>query len=138
MSDLLHRLKVFVFRFEAHQPDYLLLRAQGREACWGPIHGPLGFGEKIEGAIRREVLDDLGVSRGAGLVDLHLPVRWRLGDEEIVEWMYGYKVLPNEALQPARRWAEFRWAEFGAAYPALELETDRAAILRLHTILGAA
>ncbi len=138
VSELLHRLKVFVFRFEDRHPDYLLLKAQGPEACWGPIHGPLGFGEKLEGAVRREILDDLGVARGEGPLDLHLPVRWRLGDEEVVEWVFGYKLRSNEPLHPASRWKEYRWADFSKAYPALEFEADRVAILRLHTILGAA
>jgi hypothetical protein len=138
VSELLHRLKVFVFRFEEQQPHYLLLKAQGRESCWGPIQGPLGFGEKLEGAIRREVYDDLGISRPEGLMDLQLPLRWRLGDEEVVEWVFGYRLRRDDPVKPAPRWADYRWAEFGRAYPALELESDRQAILRLHTLLSAA
>ena len=34
--------------------------------------------------------------------------------------------------------ANFRWADFSHAYPSLELEGDRAAIMRLHTLLHAA
>ena len=34
--------------------------------------------------------------------------------------------------------ADFRWAGFSEAYPVLELENDRAAIARLHSLLGAA
>jgi hypothetical protein len=37
-----------------------------------------------------------------------------------------------------RRWSDFRWAQFGEAYPSLELDCDRAAIIRLHALLHAA
>jgi hypothetical protein len=30
---------------------------------------------------------------------------------------------------------DYRWAQFSEAYPSLELDADRAAITRLHTLL---
>ena len=140
MIDLLHRIRVFVFRYHERKPQYLLLRgAQGIEAFWTPIHGPIGFGEKLETAIRREVLADVGIAKPTELIDLRMPARWLLGDEEIIEWNFGFHADPIEAqLRLDKRWADFRWAEFTSAYPSLELEFDRAAIMRLHTMLQAA
>jgi hypothetical protein len=140
MSDLQHRVRVFVFRYEERRPQYLLLRgAQGIEAFWTPLHGPIGFGEKLETAIRREVMDDVGLAKPAELIDLRMPARWLLGDEEVVEWNFGFQASASEAqLRLDKRWADFRWAEFAMAYPSLELEIDRAAIMRLHTMLQAA
>ena len=141
MSELSHRIKVFVYRFEKRQsPDYLLLKsAQGIESFWTPIHGPIGFGEKLESAIRREVMDDTGIGRPAELIDLQMPGRWVVGDEEIVEWTFGFRVPPAaEPRLDQDRWADYRWAAFAEAYPSLELETDRAAIMRLHALLFAA
>lgn len=141
MDELSHRIRVFVFRFEEGEPDYLLLRsAQGIEGFWTPVHGPIGFGEQLESAIRREVLDDTGLGRPAQLIDLQMPSRWLVGDEEIIEWNFGFRVPPTSEpprIDP-RRWTDFRWANFPDAYPSLELEYDRAAIMRLHTILHAA
>jgi hypothetical protein len=136
MTDLLHRLKIFVFRLQGRTPDYLLLRAGGVESFWGPIQGPIGFGEKLEAAIRREVMDDVGIPRPLDLIDLQMPGRWLVGDEEIIEWTFGFR-MPSRGAEVtlARRWAEFRWADFSQAYPSLELEFDRAAIMRLHTLL---
>lgn len=140
MSELIHRIKVFVFQQAGPEPHYLLLRsAQGIEGLWGPIQGTIGFGEKLESAIQREVLDDTGILQPADVIDLGMPARWCLGDEDVVEWTYGFKA----AIAPAKlrldpRFAEFRWASFGTAYPTLELDTDRAAIMRLHTLLRAA
>jgi len=57
----------------------------------------------------------------------------------VIEWTYGFKALAGTSkvrLDP--RWAEFRWAQFSQAYPSLELDVDRAAIMRLHTLLRAA
>jgi hypothetical protein len=129
-----------VFQRTGPEPRYLLLRAaQGIESFWGPIQGSIGFGEKLESAIRREVMVDTGILRPVDLIDLQMPSRVVLGDEDIIEWAFGFHSAP--APQPLRldpRWAEFRWAEFSEAYPSLELEADRAAIMRLHTLLHAA
>lgn len=136
MTELMHRVKVFVFRLGRAEPDYLLLRGAGREGLWGPIHGNIGFGEKLETAIRREVMDDVGIARPVDLIDLRMPSRWLLGDEEVIEWTFGCRILPaHDPLHVSDRWADFRWADFRDAYPSLELEPDRAAIMRLHTLL---
>jgi len=142
MVELSHRIRVFVFRYDGALPEYLLLRsAQGIEGFWTPVHGPIGFGEQLESAIRREVRQDVGLGKPRELIDLDMPSRWLIGDEEIIEWNFGFHPAPSEReprLDP-ERWAEFRWAQFTEAYPSLELETDRAAILRLHArLFGAA
>ena len=141
MSELCHRIRVFVYRFDGGQPRYLLLRStQGIESFWTPIHGPIGFGEKLEMAIRREVMDDTGIGRPKELIDLQMPARWVVGDEEVIEWNFGFRTPTGDlSLQlDASRWAEYRWAPFPDAYPSLELENDRAAIMRLHAMLHAA
>lgn len=136
MAELLHRIKVFVFRMRGADPDYLLLRGAGRESFWGPIQGPIGFGEKLESAIRREVMDDVGIRNPLDLIDLQMPARWLVGDEEVIEWAFGFRIPSvDERLSLAPRWSDFRWADFSLAYPSLELDGDRAAILRLHALL---
>jgi hypothetical protein len=140
MAELLHRIKVFVFQQTGPEPAYLLLRpAQGMESFWGPVQGSIGFGEKLESAIQREVLDDTGILKPLDVIDLGMPARWQLGVEDVIEWTFGFKALPGtDKLRLDRRFAEFRWAQFSQAYPSLELETDRAAIMRLHTLLRVA
>lgn len=140
MGNLLHRIKIFVYRLGEPGPDYLLLKpAQGLEALWGPLHGDLGFGEKLESAIRRRVMEDTGLTPPAQLVDLEMPARWVLGDEEVIEWTFGFEAnAALDARRLARAWAAHRWAAFEDAYPALGLDPDRAAIMRLHTHLSAA
>jgi hypothetical protein len=140
MRELCHRIRVFVYRFEEGRPDYLLLRGAQLESFWTPIHGPIGFGEKLESAIRREVMDDIGLGRPTELIDLEMPTRWLVGDEEVIEWIFGFHAPPRNATLRVdqKRWADFRWVEFPEAYPSLELEHDRAAIMRLHALLHAA
>jgi NUDIX domain len=140
MVELLHRIKVFVYRLDTRQPDYLLLKPdQGIEGLWGPIQGDLGFGDKLEQAIRRKVLDETGLQDPGQVVDLDMPNRLCLGDEEIVEWTFGYQSygVPDPYLL-ASHWADHRWADFASAYPVLGFEDDRAAIMRLHAFLSAA
>ena len=138
MIEFNHRVKVFIYDYLERQANYLLVRSsQGIEGCWGPLHGPIGLGDQMETAIRRAVMSDLGIGKPAELIDLQMPSRWVLGDEEVIEWNFGFRVPPeSRELQPGERWSDFRWAGFGEAYPTLELEPDRAAILRLHTMLS--
>jgi ADP-ribose pyrophosphatase YjhB (NUDIX family) len=136
MVELLHRIKVFVFQQDGEEPNYLLLRAnQGVESVWGPIQGGIRYGEKLESAIRREVLDDIGILRPLDLIDLEMPHRQVFGDEEVIDWCFGFKTQPvRSPLRLDPRWAEFRWAEFSEGYPLLEFDEDRAAFLRLHAL----
>ncbi len=144
MSELQHRIKVFVYRFHDTTPNYLLLKPdQGLEALWGPLRGELGFGEKLETAIRRQVASDLGVRKPGQLMDLDMPGRWSLGDEEVIEWTFGFRAaadIPPEKIEAsiAPTWPGHRWAHFQDAYSSLGLEPDRAAMMRLHTKVLAA
>ena len=136
MVELLHRVKIFVFQMEGLRPCYLLLRREmGAESSWGPVQGAVGYHEKLETAIRREVHLDTGLAQHQDLIDLAMPARWLLGDEEVIEWSYGVRVPAPAELQLEPDYSDYRWAIFPEAYPSLELEHDRAAILRLHTLL---
>ena len=139
MGELLHRIKIFVYRLGGSVPDYLLLKPdQGLEALWGPLQGDIGFGEKLEGAIRRRVLEDTGILPPNPLVDLEMPARWTLGDEEVIEWTFGLQATTDvDSTRLRRAWAAHRWASFEEAYPTLGLDPDRVAIMRLHAHLAA-
>lgn len=133
--DLVHRVRVFVFGYHSSKANYLLVRRdQGVESFWTPLHGVLGFGEKLEHAVRREVREDAGSLRPLEVIDLKMPAVYRLGDEQVIEWAYGCRAQ-NGPVELQEGWAEYRWADFTEAFPALEFEQDRAAILRLHAML---
>lgn len=140
MTELLHRVKIFVFQHAIREPRYLLLRAaQGLEGCWGPLQGNIGFGEKLETAIRREVIDETGILRSLDVIDLELHQHQSLGDEHIIEWTFGIRIPQHDvALRLDPKWAAFRWADFSRGYPLLELDDDRAALVRLHAMIRAA
>ena len=140
MSELHHRIKVFVYRFEQAAPHYLLLKPdQGIEALWGPLQDELGFGEKLESAIRERVRQQVGLAPSGRLLDLDMPGRWTLGDEEIIEWTFGFRArgrVRPELLEGS--FAAHRWARFQDAYSSMGLELDRQAAMRLHTRVLAA
>ena len=138
--ELSHRIKIFLYRHEGPQTSYLLLKPdQGIEALWGPLHGSLGFGDKLEGAVRRKLMSDTGIDQPGQLIDLQMPGRFTLGDEEIIEWNFACQSLaePDRA-RLIEHWADFRWLEFGEAYPSLGFEVDRGALMRLHSRLHVA
>ena len=140
MTDFLHRIRVFVYCYNEGSPDYLLLKRSGhRESFWTPLNGSLGFGEQLERAVRREVVEEVGIATPNQLIDLDMPSSFELGDERIVEWNFACRA-PLSTSEPllAPHWAAYQWAQFDEAYPALEFEQDRRAIVRLHTLLHAA
>ncbi len=140
MGELHHRIKIFLFRREGLKPQYLQLKPrQGMESLWGPLQSELGLGEKLETAIRHHVRTDLGIMVPGQVLDLKIPSHWSIGDEDVVEWNYGYQCvgkLDQELLE--RNWSAHRWESFSTAYPTMGLEFDRQAILRLHYDLSAA
>ncbi|MCB9914086.1 MAG: NUDIX domain-containing protein [Planctomycetes bacterium] len=140
MADLQHRVRLFLYRFDARGPSYLLLRrSEGVNPTWGPVDGPIQFHEQIETAIHREVCQDVGLPAPRQVVDLQMPQHWLLGDEEVIEWSYGVQVpAVDDRLVLEPRWSEGRWAQFSQAYAQLCLELDRAAVTRLHTWITAA
>lgn len=138
---VLHRVRVFVYRLVKGQPRYLLLHsAQGAEGLWRPIHGNIEFAEQFETAVRREVLEETGLLSRDGILDLELPLRQLVGDEEIVHWNYGFRVdeVPEVLQLDPERWDQFRWQDFEQAFSRFGLEGDRQAVTRLHSVLHAA
>jgi predicted NUDIX family NTP pyrophosphohydrolase len=120
-------------------PSYLLLHsAQGHEGLWRPVNGNIDFSEQFETAVRREVLEDTGLTSRGAIVDLELPLRQTLGDEEVVHWNYGFTVadIPKE-IHLNERFDQHRWATYGEAFPSYGLEGDRTAVTRLHSMLHA-
>ena len=137
---VLHRVRVFVYHIRQGTPSYLLLHsAQGLEGLWRPVNGNIDFSEQFETAVRREVLEDTGLTSRGKLVDLELPLRESFGDEEVVHWNYGFEVanIPDE-IHLDERFDRHRWAHYNDAFPGFGLEGDRTAVTRLHSLLHAA
>ncbi len=137
---VLHRVRVFVYHINQGVPSYLLLHsAQGLEGLWRPVNGNIDFSEQFETAVRREVLEDTGLTSPESIVDLELPLRESFGDEEVVHWNYGFQVdaIPK-VLHLDERFDHHRWATYGQAFPDFGLEGDRTAVTRLHSLLFAA
>ncbi|MBL9076879.1 MAG: NUDIX domain-containing protein [Planctomycetes bacterium] len=136
MFCLEHRVRVFVFQVLDQRVEYLLLRHKPREE-WplGPVVGPVTPGEKIEDAIRREVLAETGLRRPVHLMELLQPQKELFGELGVVEWPYAWQAgTPSEpvaALKPGPMIGEMQWLPFDAAFRCLELGADRDALVRL-------
>ena len=140
MQEAFHRIKVFPFQVKQRDPLYLLLRPdQEQEGIWGPVEGEVGFGDQIEQAARRYLVRDVGVNPPGSLLDMSWATRTQFGDELIIEWCFGYECHgdPDPNIL-AKHWADHRWAGFGEAYQALEIQADRTAMMRLHAMINAA
>ena len=81
---VLHRVRVFVYHINQGVPSYLLLHsAQGLEGLWRPVNGNIDFSEQFETAVRREVLEDTGLTSPESIVDLELPLRESFGEKRL-------------------------------------------------------
>lgn len=136
MFSLEHRVRVFVFQVLDERVEYLLLRHKPREE-WplGPVVGPVTPGEKLEDAIRREVLAETGLRRPVHLIELLQPQKELFGEVGVVEWPYAWQAgTPSEpvgVLKPGPMIGEMQWFPFDQAFRNLEFPADRDALVRL-------
>lgn len=105
----------------------------------GPVIGPVSPGEKLEEAIHREVLAEIGLKRPVHLQELSQPQKELFGDLGIVEWPYAWQAgTPTEPvteLHPGPMIGELQWLPFEHAYQQLESDGDRGALVRLQLSL---
>lgn len=140
MFSLEHRVRVFVFQVLDQRVEFLLLRHKPREE-WpmGPVVGPISPGEKIEDAIHREVLAEIGLKRPVHLQELSQPQKELFGDLGVIEWPYAWQAgTPSEPVQelhPGPMIGEVQWLPFEQAFQQLENEGDRGALVRLQMSL---
>lgn len=141
MISLNHRVRVFVFGFDGHDPRFLLVRHRPR-AEWplGPVLGPVGLGDHLEDAIQRGVAEETGLSRPHQLLPLADPQKDVFGDVGLIEWPYAYQAgvpdQPGPAVRPGPTVGEFAWLNFEQAYEAVGYRRDREALLRLRLRLA--
>ncbi len=140
MFNLEHRVRVFVFQVLDRRAEFLLLRHKPREE-WplGPVVGTVTPGEKLEDAIRREVLAETGLRRPVHLRELLQPQKELFGDDGLIEWPYAWQAgTPSEPvtqLHPGPMIGELHWMAFEEAFRTLENPTDRDALVRLQLTL---
>jgi 8-oxo-dGTP pyrophosphatase MutT (NUDIX family) len=105
----------------------------------GPVIGPVAPGEKIEDAVHREVLAEIGLKRPVFLQELMHPHKELFGDLGVVEWPYAWQAgtptEPVQELRPGPMIGELQWLSFEQAYHQLESDGDRGALVRLQLSL---
>ena len=140
MTEQLHVVRVFVFRQERRQLEYLVVRHRpAHDSFWSPITGVLQPHESIFQAAVRSVGEEVGLPSPRQIVDLQLATRQQVGDLEEIDWSVGYRARTAPAdLRPAADLAELKWFDFDAIYRSLDREEDRRSVMRLHFTLRAA
>lgn len=138
---LTHEIRVFVFRYQAGRPDFLLLRRRPRvENELGPVHGPVELSEHLRDAVIREVREETGLIRPAHLIDLDHASKLVVGDEGLIQWEFGYQAPETDVetrLHPGPEVAEAHWLPFEGAFQHLPNPEDRSALIRLQMLLQA-
>jgi ADP-ribose pyrophosphatase YjhB (NUDIX family) len=136
----LHVVRVFVFRQNAGQIEYLVVRHEPvHDSFWSPVTGILQPHESIFQAAVRSVGEEIGLDSPRKMVDLQLATRTQIGDLDEIDWSVGYHAPgPKVDLRPATDLADLRWLAFDSVYRNLEFEEDRRSVMRLHFTLRAA
>ncbi|MEZ5988557.1 MAG: NUDIX hydrolase [Planctomycetota bacterium] len=132
-----HKVRVFVFRHDGVQVDYLLLRRRPLvEHGFGPIRGIVGLDEHLEDAVIREVREETGLVRPTHLIDLEHVSRLFFGDDGLVEWGFAWQAPSGDLeIRPGPDIAESLWTGFDHAFETLELPEDRETLVRLRMML---
>ena len=131
-----HRIRMFVFQFEEEVPHYLMVRPKPlQENFWGPLLGTIQPWENVDRAILREVREETGLERPEEVLDLELRDVWTMGEEHLVDWMYGIRIRHEDHATRPESFGETRWVPFPTCYDTLENEFNRRGLIRLHTML---
>jgi hypothetical protein len=136
---LRHEVDVFVFRFGAGGPEYLLLRPEPRhEESWQPVTGVVDWDEDLRRAALRRVRLDTGLDYPADLLAPAPGLLEEVGDLRLVHWPFGFQIAPAEAAPRLRgRYLAWQWSAFSPALDALGNGTHRRNLLQLHLRLAA-
>lgn len=140
MSEQLHVVRVFVFRQDSREIDYLVVRrTPAHDSFWSPITGVMKPHESIYQAAVRSVGEEVGLVSPRQIVDLQLATHLQIGDLDEIDWSVGYRATGTSVdLRPAPDLAELRWLDFDRIYRNLDREEDRRSIMRLHFTLRSA
>lgn len=140
MNEQLHIVRVFVFRQEEREIEYLMVRhAPAHDSFWSPVKGVMKPHESIFQAAVRSVGEDLGLDAPRQIVDLQLATHLQIGDLEEVDWSVGYRARSNaREVHPSEEVTEVQWLDFDSVYRHLDADEDRRSIMRLHFTLRSA
>lgn len=136
---LRHEVDVFVYRFGAQGPEYLLLLREPRhEEFWRPVTGCIAWDEDLRRAALRRVRAELGLAHAHDLVAPPAGLLEEVGDLRLVHWPVGFQL--GYGVEPpcaAGRALALQWAEFAAALAALGNRAHRGNLMQLHLRLAA-
>lgn len=140
MSDQVHIVRVFVFRQDGSDVEYLMVRHRPEhDSFWSPVTGLMKPHESIFQAAVRSVGEELGLTAPRQIVDLQLATHTQIGEFEEIDWAVGYRTRETgRELYPSDELAGIRWLDFDSIYQNLDSEDDRRSVMRLHFTLRAA
>lgn len=136
MFALEHKVRVFVFRVNSAEIDYLVVHKKPRSE-WppGPVVGPIAVEDHPRDAVIREVKLETGLSQPLHLLDLSTPSKELFGDIGLVEWPFGYQAgapdHPAPAVVPGPMVGDCVWMPFDRAFQTLEVAADREFLVKL-------
>lgn len=136
---LRHEVDVFVYRFGADGPEYLLLRHEPRhEESWRPVTGCVAWHEDLRRAALRRVRAELGLDYAHDLVAPAAALLEEIGDLRLVHWPVGFQLAHGGApLRAMDRATALQWAAFSGALAVLANGAHRRNLLQLHMRLAA-
>jgi hypothetical protein len=126
-----HAVNVFVFRYTADGPEYLLLQSGPKqESLWRPIVRPIAFREDLRRTALEAVKQQTGFRRACELFAPAPGIVEDIGDLRLVEWPMAF--LPHQDLPHPPENMRAEWWDFPHAMAHLGLSSHRQNLLQLH------
>lgn len=132
-KDRISQINCIVFKKENNHYKFLLLkRRKDRGGFWQGITGGVKQGEKDIKALKRELLEETGISKYKRIINLNYSFSFNLPQfGNLTENCYGVEVQNKTEIIMSPEHTEYRWLTLNKAISLLKYEANKEAFRKL-------
>jgi 8-oxo-dGTP pyrophosphatase MutT (NUDIX family) len=135
--DRISQINCIVFKPEGGSYKFLILkRAEDRGGFWQPITGGVKEGEEQISAVKRELMEETGVTKYRQLINLKYSFCFSLPHlGNLTENVYAVEVHPETEIVLSHEHTEYRWLDFEESLVLIKYESNKEGLRRLRKVL---
>lgn len=133
-----NQIEVFFYkRLPDGKCSFLLMRrVPQRGGFWQPLTGGVEQGETFEEAVRREALEETGITEMIEVADSNYHYEFTDEGRHHVEYIFGVEVPANTDVRLSHEHDDFRWVEKDEALQLLKWPGNKEGLRKLCEHLG--
>lgn len=137
-KDRVSQINCIVFRPEENSYKFLILkRSEDRGGFWQPITGGVKEGEDQIGALKRELMEEIGVIEYRQIINLKYSFSFSLPRYgNLTENVYAVEVHPNIEIVLSHEHTEYRWLDFEESLAWIKYDSNKEGFRKLWKILN--